>query len=233
MVKTRGSFNNDCKTLSLTMHTVAACTMNSRLPNHTNKMKASLNSERMNDTKSLRPQSAARSGTERGPTSVRQLCGAPSFLERVRDDTHNTLPRSWHVEETRTTPLANSSWSSSASKSATSWSTEGANQRAMREAIYFSVSGSLNFKHSANNCPRCISTCWKHCCGETRLCHMHCGASHGLRIGRQATNEMRCAHHVRRNRRRQRIRSSGRRLWASLATNNDGTARQQHAPAAR
>ena len=64
-------------------------------------------------------------------------------------------PLSWHVEETWSTSLSNSSWRSSTSMSATSWPTESANHRALREAIFFGVSGSLNVKRSAIHCWRC------------------------------------------------------------------------------
>ena len=66
-----------------------------------------------------------RSGTEQDPT--RQLCEAPSCLECVRDKSPATSPLFWHVEETWSTSLANSSCRSSASMSATSWSTESVN----------------------------------------------------------------------------------------------------------
>ena len=45
--------------------------------------------------------------------------------------------------------------------------------------------------------------------------------------------QARRVHHVRRNRQRSRFQSSGRRLWASLATDHHGTAHRQHPPAAR
>ena len=70
------------------------------------------------------------------------------------------------------------------------------------------------FQAQRNPLPEVMEIRCNHCCGETRLRHMHCGARQGLQIGRTTTNEMRCANHVRRNRRRSRIQSSGRRLQA-------------------
>ena len=111
--------------------------------------------DRMNGTRASSPQSAATiTACEAGPSVTQRL--SDNFVKRkvvlsVSTMSSTTSPVSWHA---RSTPLAKSSWSSSASKSATSWSMESANQRAWQEAICFGVSGSLKFKRSAIHCPR-------------------------------------------------------------------------------
>ena len=94
--------------------------------------------------------------------------------------------------------------------------------QSLREAIHFGVSGSLNFKCSATHCPRSWYVCWKHCCGDTRLWHMHsdqrkcvvhimCGATAGDHEFSQAEDA--CGQ-----------------AWRQT---HHGSARRQRAPAAR